>query len=324
MSQVPQKEFKEFRKFLSFLWKKKLSGLNFFLTTLIIFFLPVQGYYSTLQLNWQTPEVSASHFVIPKPVPYPKNVTGIKSPLLTAQAGLVVDVPSGVVVYAKNENLPLLPASTTKIMTALVALDYYSPEQILEVPLVSWEGQDIKLVPGEKITVENLLYALLVASANDSAQVLTKNFPGGENTFVSKMNEKAKSLFLKNTHFVNPTGIDQDGQYSTALDLAQLAKYALKNPTFAKIVSTQKVAIYSVDQKYVHPMSNINILLGRLPGIKGVKTGWTVGAGECLVGFVEREGKQIITVVLGSEDRFTETEKLVDWVFGNFSWETPF
>lgn len=320
---ILEKEFKDFKNFIFFLRKKKLSGINLFLTTLIIFFLPAPGYYSSLQLNWQPPAVSASHFVIPKPPPYPKNITGVEPPFLTARASLVVDVPSGVVIYAKNENLRLLPASTTKIMTALVALEFFAPDQVLEVPRVSYEGQDIKLIPGEKMTVENLLYALLVASANDAAQVLAKNYPGGETAFVSKMNEKAESLFFKNSHFINPTGIDDYRQYSTAADLSQLAKYALENPTFAKIVATQKVAIYSIDQKIVHPMSNVNILLERLPGIKGIKTGWTVGAGECLVGFIEREGRKIITVVLGSGDRFGETERLIDWVFGNFEWFTP-
>ncbi|MFZ5365942.1 MAG: D-alanyl-D-alanine carboxypeptidase family protein [Patescibacteria group bacterium] len=317
------KEIKNLKKFFLFLWKKKLSGFNFLLTFFVVFLLPGQGYYDTLRLSWQNPKVQASHFVIPQPFPIPKNRTGAPAPLLSAKSALVVDLPSWVVMYEKNPNLKLLPASTTKIMTALVSLDYYPQEQVLEVPDVFREGQDIKLQKGEKMTVENLLYALLVASANDAAETLAANYPGGRTNFIEEMNQKAKSLKLANTYFVNPTGIDEEGEYTSASDLARLAKSAIQNPVFARIVATDKVVVYSSDSKISHPMSNINVLLGKIPGIKGIKTGWTINAGECLVGIDERDGRKVITVVLGSQDRFGETEKLLDWVFGNFSWETP-
>lgn len=316
-------ELRDFLKFFKFLWREKICGLNFFLTFSIVFLLPGQGYYETLQLNFREPQVAASHFVIPPPFPIPKNKNGIPAPELSAKSVLVVDLPSWVVMYEKNPNLRLLPASTTKIMTALVALDYYHPEQVLEVPDVFREGQDIKLQKGEKMTVENLLYALLVASANDAAETLAANYPGGRGNFIEAMNQKVASLRLLNTHFVNPTGIDEEGQYTSASDLARLAKIAIQNPVFARIVATDKVVVYSQDLKIAHPMSNINLLLGKVPGIRGIKTGWTINAGECLVGIDERDGRKVITVVLGSQDRFGETEKLFDWVFGNFQWIVP-
>lgn len=311
------------REFFKCLWKKKILGLDFLLTFLIIFFLPGQSYYDNLRLSWQKPKVFASHFVISPPVPLPKNKTGILAPSLSAKSALVSDVPSGVIIYGKNKDLELLPASTTKIMTALVALDFYQLNQVLEVLGVFSEGQDIKLQKGERLTAENLLYALLVASANDAAETLAANYPGGRENFIEEMNKKAQKLNLLNTHFTNPTGIDEEGQFTTASDLTRLAKIAIQNPVFAKIVATDKFIVYSYDKKFVHPISNINVLLGSVPGIKGIKTGWTISAGECLVGFDEQNGKQIITVVLGSQDRFGETEKLLDWVFGNFNWEAP-
>lgn len=317
------RELRNFKKFFKFLWKRKILGLDFLLTFLIIFLLPGQGYYDALKLSWQNPKVFASHFVIPPPAPIPKNKTGAVVPRLSAKSVLAIDVPSWVVIYEKNKDLRLLPASTTKIMTALVSLDYYNLEQVLEVLEIFSEGQDIKLQKGERLTAENLLYALLVASANDAAETLAQNYPGGRQSFIEEMNQKGKNLNLLNTHFVNPTGIDDKDQYTTASDLARLAKIAIQNPVFAKIVATDKFIVYSYDKKFVHPISNINVLLGSVPGIKGIKTGWTLSAGECLVSFDEQNGRQIITVILGSQDRFGETEKLLDWVFGNFEWTAP-
>lgn len=305
------------------MWKRKILGLDFLLTFLIIFLLPGQGYYDALKLSWQNPKVFASHFVIPPPAPIPKNKTGVSASSLSAKSVLAIDVPSWVVIYEKNKDLRLLPASTTKIMTALVSLDYYNLEQVLEVLEIFSEGQDIKLQKGERLTAENLLYALLVASANDAAETLAQNYPGGRENFIDQMNQKAKKLSLSNTRFTNPTGIDEEGQFTTASDLARLAKIAIQNPVFAKIVATDKFIVYSYDKKFVHPISNINVLLGSVPGIKGIKTGWTLSAGECLVSFDEQNGRQIITVILGSQDRFGETEKLLDWVFGNFEWTAP-
>lgn len=302
---------------------KKTCGLSLLGTAFVFLFLPPSGYYQTVQLTWQKPQVITEHFVIPPPTPYPLNTTGVNPPSLTARGIIVFDPTSSVKIYDENPNLRLPPASTTKIMTAVVTLESFRLEEILAVPKLAIEGQDVNLIAGEKMTVENLLYALLVPSANDAAETLAANFPGGRETFIAKMNEKAQGLYLVNTHFVNPTGIDQEGQYTSVFDLTLLGKYAMGNSTFAKIVATPKTVIQSTDGKTTHNLENINQLLGKVDGLRGIKTGWTDKAGECLISYVERDGYKIIIVVLGSKDRFGETEKLVNWVFDNFRWVTP-
>jgi len=190
-------------------------------------------------------------------------------------------------------------------------------------------GQDIGLVEGERIIFKNLLYGLLVSSGNDVALVMARNYPGGEISFVKAMNQKAESLNLTHTYFANPTGLDSDPEgnlltdfsYTSALDLARLAAEALKNQLLLEIVSTASMTINDVEGKISHQLNNINELLNYLPGMKGVKTGWTEEAGECLVGYTEREGHGVITVVLGSQDRFGETVKLTNWIFDNFRWQ---
>lgn len=260
--------------------------------------------------------------LLPSPAPYPQNSEGTSAPDLTAKSAVIIDVDSDVILFDRNANIATSPASTTKIMTALVSLENYRLDQIIEIKdLEKVEGQKMKLFSGEKITVENLLYGLLVASANDAALILARNFPNGEAGFVWAMNQKAKELGLTGTNYKNPVGYDDPDHYSTALDLAKLAIFAMKNSEFAKIAGTQKIIIYDVTGTIPYPISNVNTLVGKLPGVKGVKTGWTQQAGECLVTFIEQDGRKIVTVVLGSEDRFKETEELIKWVFENFTWK---
>lgn len=299
-----------------------LYRISFLSMALLLLFLPGSGYYQAVLKNWQKPQVKNASLALSAPASYPWQNTEQLPPNLTARGVMVVDFPSAVRILEKNSDTRLPLASTTKIMTALVALEYFRLDDILTVPKFIDEGQDIKLVEGERINVESLLYALLVASANDAAETLSASYPGGHAAFVAQMNKKTESLSLRNTHFINPAGIDEDGQYASAFDLVLLSKHALQNPVFAKIVATSKITIQSVDKKMVHQLTNINQLLGRIAGVKGVKTGWTLNAGECLVTFIERNGQKILIVLLGSQDRFGETEKLINWVFGNFEWKT--
>jgi len=312
-----------FGNFISFLWKDKINFISFWLVFFLLLLTPGESHYWQVNSFWQPSQVKAVAFSLPELSFYPANQTSKDFPEISAKAFFVFDPVSKVVLAAKNENMKLSPASTTKIMTALVSLENYQPNQILTVPDFKVVGQKAKLVSGEMMTSQNLIMALLIASANDAGEVLAMSFPGGRTAFVEQMNEKAKSLFLQNTHFANPTGIDEENHYSTALDLARLADYALANQTFSQIVSSPKVTVDSVDGRTTHLLSNINELLGQVPGVRGVKTGWTDGAGECLVTFVERDGRKMISVVLGSEDRFGETKEIIDWVFGNFVWQTP-
>lgn len=244
-----------------------------------------------------------------------------KYPILSAQSVMVVDLESGVTLYEKDPNKALLPASTTKILTALVALDTYQPDQILKVGKINVEGQKMGLFAGEEMKFIDLLNGLLIYSANDAAEVLARNHPGGRDLFIGLMNKKVKDLGLNNSHFTNPVGLDDGAQYSTTRDLVVVAKYAMQNPIFAEIVGTKEKTVKSVDGKISHKLTNINKLLGEVPGVKGVKTGWTENARENLVTYIERDNRKVMTVVLGSSDRFGETKELIEWVFNNYSWE---
>lgn len=253
----------------------------------------------------------------------PTPVLGEKAsfPILSAQAALAVDLNSGVPLYEKNPDAPMFPASTTKIITALVSLDYYPLDMVLTVGRIKVDGQKMGLVEGEKIKVEDLLYGLLVYSANDAAEVLAQNFPGGRDLFVAAMNLKAKQLHLEKTHFTNPTGLDEEGHVSTAKDLVRVSISAMKNPTFAKMVGTKQKEVTDISGKIKHKLTNINQLLGKVDGVLGVKTGWTENARENLVTYIEKDGKKVMIVLLGSQDRFGETQELIDWIFENYKWE---
>jgi D-alanyl-D-alanine carboxypeptidase (penicillin-binding protein 5/6) len=243
-------------------------------------------------------------------------------PQLTANAIYVLDSQSQVTLYEKNPDLRVLPASTTKMVTALVSLDYFLPDEVIVVGNeVFVEGQKMGLVPGEKIMVEDLLYGLLVYSGNDAAEVLAKNYPGGRSSFVSAMNLKAKELNLENTSFYNPSGLDGNGHMTSARDLARVAIFGMKNSLFRKIVGTESTIVEDVDGNFRHKLVNLNELLGKEEGVLGVKTGWTESALENLVTYIEKDDKKIIIVVLGSQDRFGETKKLIDWVFENYEWK---
>lgn len=244
-------------------------------------------------------------------------------PLISAQAALAVDLDSGVTLYEKDPDKPLLPASTTKIITALVAMDYYPENAVLEVKNVRVEGQKMGLKPKEKIGIQELLYGLLLYSANDAAEVLAQNFSGGREAFIDAMNAKARELHLETSFFTNPTGLDSNGDrvISTARDLIKASQVAMQNPRFAEIVKTSKITVKSYDGRISHQLFNINKLVGKVEGVLGVKTGWTESARENLVTYVERNGHRLMLVVLASQDRFGETKELIDWIFTNYSWQ---
>lgn len=246
---------------------------------------------------------------------------GVGYPVVSAQSVMAIDLDSGVTLYEKDPNKALLPASTTKIITALVALDTYDINSILKVGKVVVEGQKMGLVQGEEIRFIDLLNGLLIYSANDAAEVLAQNHPAGRSVFIGLMNKKVKDLGLTNSHFTNPVGLDDGAQYSTTRDLAIVAKYAMKNPVFAEIVGTKEKTVKSIDGRFSHRLVNINKLLDEVPGVLGVKTGWTENARENLVTYVDRNNKKIIVVVLGSSDRFGETKELIEWIYKNYSWE---
>ena len=264
--------------------------------------------------------VGKSEFVLPSA--YPVNFTHKKPDWLSAKSALVIDLDSRSLLYLKNPDQRLMPASTTKIMTALVVLEHYPLEKVLKVREPFLVGQVMELEANEEITVKNLLYGLLVQSGNDSAEILAENFTNGKSGFIQRMNQKAKELHLEETTFSNPTGIEAYDHYSTVHDLAILAAFALQNPIFKEIVATKAITVSNVTGEIQHPLENINKLLGKVRGIKGVKTGWTENAGECLVSYTERDERGIITVILASQDRFGETKHLIEWAFANHRWQS--
>ncbi len=253
--------------------------------------------------------------------PLPVFFKNTSFPVVSAQAALAVDMDSGISLYEKDPDKLLLPASTTKIMTALVAMENYSNDQVLGVSDTKIEGQTMGLKKGEQIRVVDLLYGLLVYSANDAAEVLARSFEGGREAFIAAMNEKAKELSLTNTKFTNPSGLDGEEHVTTARDLIRISEVAMENPEFAKIVGTKIQIVKSVDGKITHYLTNINELLGKIPGVLGVKTGWTENARENLVTYVDRDGHKVMIAVLGSQDRFGETRELIDWIFISYQWQ---
>ncbi len=245
----------------------------------------------------------------------------IPVPHLTARAILAKDLTTGIMFYQKDLSVSYPIASTTKIMTALVASEYFKPNSVLKVmTAANVGGSKVGLINGEDLSFRSLLYGMLLNSGNDAAFALAENYPGGVLGFISAMNKKAMELNLKNTHFDNPAGFDSPNHYSSAKDLAIITEEALKNSELSKIFATKQTSIFSLDKKYTHPLSNLNKLLSQVKGVLGVKTGFTEEAKENLVTYVDRDGHQILTVVLGSDDRFGETTKLIEWVYDNFIW----
>jgi D-alanyl-D-alanine carboxypeptidase (penicillin-binding protein 5/6) len=232
-----------------------------------------------------------------------------------------MDQNSKSVLFAKSATDSLYPASTTKIMTALVALSTFPLDKVITVTRSYPDGQNIHLSPSEQLTVDQLLHALLIQSANDAAEVLAENYPGGRAAFVDAMNVKATQLHLANTHFLNPTGLDEEGHFSTALDLVRLSDFALKNPHFARLVSIENSVVSTSVSP--HLLTNVNQLLGKIPGVIGVKTGQTDKAGQSLITLVNRANHPVLLSVMGSKDRFADTTLLIDWVYTNFYWVDP-
>src|SRR5260221_8698225 len=195
-------------------------------------------------------------------------LTGNKSfPVLSGQGIIAVDANSNVTLYEKSADQILYPASTTKIITALVALDYYKADEVLTVTNPNVEGQRMGLMIGEEMTFDNLINGLLIYSANDAAVTLADNYPGGRDAFVLAMNAKVAELHLENSHFANPVGLDDMTQVTTARDMVRVAMVAMQNPAFAKIVGTKEKIIADVSGKYKYNLTNFNQLLGKVDGV---------------------------------------------------------
>lgn len=237
---------------------------------------------------------------------------------VSAQAAVLYDPLCETVLFQRNECAKLGMASTTKIMTALVALDWYDPETSVEIQ-PEWcgiEGSSIYLQPGETMTISDLLYGLLLESGNDAAVALASIRTGDPEDFVAAMNQKAADLGLEHTHFCNPNGLSDENHYTCALDLARLAAYGMKSPVFSAIVGTKSSTVAN------RSMQNHNKLLWQI-GACGVKTGYTKKDGRCLVSALVREGRMLIAVTLNAPDDWTDHRIMYEQGFSAMTPYTP-
>lgn len=246
----------------------------------------------------------------------------MRPPTSTAQAVLVMDMETGRPVLERNARTQFAPASITKMMTAVVVLEHADLGATVTVqPDDLEEGSTMGLRAGDVVTVEDLLWGLLLPSGNDAAETLARFVGGGSvQTFVGMMNDKAAALGLTGTHFANPHGLDDDGHYSTALDLATLGRYAMQKPLFARIVSTRDYTVTAGRRFELHNTNQLLYLTADVPGVNGIKTGFTDNAGDSLVASVEREGRKVIVVVLGSTNRTAAAAGLVRFAYSAFAW----
>lgn len=248
-------------------------------------------------------------------------------PQLTARAALLMDVESGEVLYAKDPHRQLAPASTTKILTALVIVEKLDPNSKVTVSASAADvvPSKVGLRPGEVLYVQDLLYGLMLKSGNDTAQVLAEAAGGSIAGFAELMNSRARSLGAKNSHFMNPHGLTQSGHYSTAYDLALIFRQGLKNPLFAELVQTRNATLRVENStenglRWIR-VSNSNRLLKSYYGARGGKTGFTNAAQVCFVGAAERNGRRLIAVVLGSPSsaaRWADAETLFEYGFTQY------
>ena len=242
-------------------------------------------------------------------------------PKINSSSAVVIDRKSKNIIYGKNENVKKAMASTTKIMTAMVVIQNTNLNNTVEISkkAAGTGGSRLGLKAGDKITVKDLLYGLLLRSGNDCAVALAEYVAGSVPEFSNLMNQNAQMLGLNNTHFITPHGLDEEEHYTTAYELAVLTDYALNNEVFAQIVNTKSYTINI--NKNSKTLNNTNELLGNLNGVYGVKTGFTNGAGRCLVTSIKRGNLDVICVVLGADtkkDRTRDSAKLIEYTFNKY------
>lgn len=237
---------------------------------------------------------------------------------ISAEGAILIEADSGDIIYEKNKDRKMPMASTTKIMTAVIIIEGGNLEKAVKTPIeaVGVEGSSIYLKEDELFTRKELLYALLLESANDAATALAIDFAEGVDDFADLMNKKAKELGLKNTQFENPHGLDDENHFTTPYDLAILTQYAMSNPIFKEIVSTKKATIGTgVSERY---LVNHNKLLRLYEGTNGVKTGFTKKSGRCLVSSCERDGVRLICVSLNAPSDWNDHQALYDLGFSKY------
>ncbi|MFZ5943650.1 MAG: D-alanyl-D-alanine carboxypeptidase family protein [Bacillota bacterium] len=239
---------------------------------------------------------------------------------VNAPSAILIDAQTGKLLYSKNPYEQRPPASTTKILTAIIAIEKGNLEKIVNISdRAAQTGEArLNLVSGEKITLKNLIYGALLKSGNDSTVAIAEGVAASVEEFVEMMNLKAKLIGCTNSHFSNTNGLPSEKHYSTAYDLAQIARYAMNNDIFSEIVGTTTYTVKWEESGRVRTIKNTNKLLTSYPGANGVKTGTTNKAGQCLVASAVKGNQTLIAVVLKSQNRFAEAAKLLNYGFANY------
>src|SRR4029077_10988843 len=268
------------------------------------------------------PVTAESHLPVTGALPvelYELAPTPAPPPVIKARSALLLDVDSGKILFQVDPHGRRPPASLTKVVTALVALDHFGLDQVVTVPAsinqLPWYSTRMGLRPGERLTVRELLYGVFLDSGNDAAITLAEAaMPRA--SFIALMNAKATQLGLLDTHFVNPTGLDDPGQYTSAADLARISiELTTRFPVVAAIASTPSLTIPATATHHAYALYNLNQLIRTYPGATGLKTGWTGRAGGCLIATASRGGRHLLVVVMGSPNIFVEAASLLDYGF---------
>lgn len=288
----------------------------FLILVLNLFWLPSISLWSTYGLNQSISKNQISQFQIPStPV-----VKLVSKPETTAQNYILVDVVTNKIITSKNSGDKIYPASTTKLVTALTALNIYPLDEVITIDEEYSEGQNMGLKLGEKITVKSLVSALLVYSANDAAYTLAKHHPQGIYGFIKQMNLLVQKYNLKNTNFTNVDGLQNENHYSTVYDLSQIGRIAIQNNILKDTVKNQQLTVSNIDGSIQHYLTSTDELLKTTPEIEGLKTGWTPEAKGCFVGLINLNGHYLISVVAQSDDRFQDTKNILEWAKQNVFW----
>ncbi len=242
-------------------------------------------------------------------------------PKVSARAAVLMEWQTGTILFEHNAFTRMYPASLTKMMTALIALERGRLEHVIQISTeaASQPGSSMELKFGDKFTLEDLLYGLMLNSGNDAAWAIAEHIgDGSADEFFALMNERAKEIGAINTRFQNPHGLSDVNHYTTAFDLALIARTCLRHPYFKNLVSTKEKDVIEAGKNIVLSLYNTNRLLWINPGIDGVKTGTTQAAGQCLVASATKDGMRLLAVVLDSDDRWYDASQLLDFGFENY------
>ncbi len=243
---------------------------------------------------------------------------------VSAKGAVLINGESGEIIWSENESAELPMASTTKIMTALLLCENTELEQRITATkeMVTVEGSSMGLLTGDSVSYRDLLYGMMLASGNDAANTVAISIAGSSEKFAELMNKKAAEIGMKNTHFVTPSGLDSQGHYSTAYDMALLARYALGNKDFAAACGSKYAKLYYGNPPYYRMLKNHNKLLFSYDGAIGVKTGYTKKSGRCLVSAAKRDNKYLIAVTLSAPNDWSDHREMLDYGFSQLETRT--